>query len=80
MNQVENEVYKLKKELEESGIDLKALSEESYFDEIVFFVDELSEHIDEKMSFESIFMSLRRYSEKINQMVSLLEEEEKILL
>lgn len=80
INKVENEVYNLKKELEESGIDLKSLSEESYFDEIVFFIDELNEHIDEKISFESIFMSLKRYFDKLQQMIALLEEEEKILL
>jgi len=79
MKQTEDQLYKQKQELEEAGIDLKAMSEESYFDEIVFFVDELNENIEEKISFDSVFMSLRRYAEKITVMISLLEKEAKIL-
>lgn len=80
ISQIENDIYNLKKEIEESSLDLKSLSEDSYFDEIVFFVDELNENIDMDISFESIFMSLKRYSDKINILINLLEVEQQIML
>ncbi len=80
VNKLENEIYKLQKEIEETSIDLKSMSEDSYFDEVVFFLDELSENLNEQSSFESILMSLKRYGEKVNGMILLLENEEKILL
>lgn len=76
----ESDIYKLKKEIEEVSIDLKDLSNESYFDEIVFFVDELVKNIDSNIEFNSIFMSLNRYRDKVNTVKVLLEEEQKILL
>lgn len=80
INQVEEDIYKLKREMEEDFIDLKDLSQDSYFDEIVFFCDELKENIDEDMSFESINMSLKSYENKISVLISLLEEEQKIVM
>lgn len=80
ISNLENEIYKLKKSIEETSIDLKSLSEDSYFDEIIFFIDELIENIDTNISFESIFMSLKRYREKINLIKTLLEEEQQIIL
>lgn len=80
VSKVEGDIYKLKKEIEKDSIDLKSLSDDSYFDEIVFFADELVEKIDETISFDSIFMSLNRYKEKINAVKYLLEDEQKILL
>lgn len=77
---IENEIYNLKREIETTSIDLKSLSEDSYFDEIVFFVDELMENVENEISFDSIFMSLNRYREKVTKMMSILEEEQKILL
>lgn len=80
ISQIENDIYLLKREIEETSIDLKSLAEDSYFDEIVFFIDELNENIDQEISFESIFMSLKRYSEKINILINLLENEQQIIL
>ncbi len=80
INELDNDIFKLKKEIDESCLDLKSLSEDSYFDEIVFFVDELTENINSTKSFESIFMSLRNYSTKINILISLLDEEQQIML
>ena len=45
ISNLENEIYKLKKSIEETSIDLKSLSEDSYFDEIIFFIDELIENM-----------------------------------
>lgn len=80
ISKIESEIYKLKKEIEELSIDLKSLADDSYFDEIIFFADELIENIEESVSFDSIFMSLNRYKEKINIIKNLLEEEQKIML
>lgn len=77
---IENDNYKLQKSMEETFLDLKSQANESYFDEIVFFVDELSEKLDTPYSFESIFMSIKKHLEKINTIKTLLEQEEKILL
>ncbi len=76
---LEDEVYKLKKEMDEVLIDLKDLGDKSYFDEIMFFVDELQEDYQNKNIFDSIFMSLKSYREKINRVKILLEEEQKVL-
>ena len=59
---------------------MKDLSSDSYFDEIVFFADELLEKLEEKYSFDSILLSLGRYKEKIKKIIYLLEEEQKKLL
>lgn len=77
---IENDIYNLKRDIEANSIDLKSLSEESYFDEIIFFVDELIENMNSKVSFDSIFMSLGCYREKVTMIMSFLEEEQKILL
>ena len=76
----EDIIYKIKKEIDEIIIDLKDLSSDSYFDEIIFFTDELSKNIDSIISFSSLFMSLDRYKSKVNVVKSLLEDEEKITL
>lgn len=77
---MENDIYETKKVIDETIIDLKSLSTDSYFDEIIFFLDDLVENIDKDLSFESIFMSLKRYQEKVNLVKSLLEEENQIIL
>lgn len=77
---IEDEVYKIRKEIEINCLDLKTLASDSYFDEIIFFVSELNENIDSNISFESIFMSLNRYRDKISTIINFLEEEQKILL
>lgn len=76
---IDDEIYNLKRDIEETIIDLKSLADDGYFDELVFFVDDLVESIDSQVTFESIFMSLRKYKEKINIVKSLLEEEQKII-
>ena len=76
----DTDIYNLKREIETTVIDLKDLANDSYFDEIVFFVDELIENLDDNISFESIFMSLNRYREKVSKIMSYLEEEQKILM
>ena len=80
ISQIADETYKLKKEIEESSIDLKDMSNESYFDEIIFFIDELNDNLETEVSFESIFMSLKKYEEKIKIMINFLEQEQQILL
>ena len=80
IKQVEDVIYDLKRQMDEECIDLKDLSQDSYFDEIVFFCDELKENIDQSMSFESIFMSLKTYENKVSMLISLLEEEQKIVM
>lgn len=76
---VDNEIFKIKKDCEHICLELKNLSEDAYFNEIVFFADELIEKIDSPISFESINISLKRYSDKVNLLLSLLESEAKIL-
>ena len=76
----DTDINNLKREIETTVIDLKDLANDSYFDEIVFFVDELIENLDDNISFESIFMSLNRYREKVSKIMSYLEEEQKILM
>ncbi len=80
ISKIENEIYQLKKVIEESSIDLKGLSEDSYFDEIILFADELTKNINEDISFDSILMSFNHYKGKINTIKHWLEEEQKILL
>lgn len=80
INKVENDIYTLNKEIETVSIDLKDFAQDSYFDEIVFFVDELSENRNQEFSFESILMSLKRYSDKVSAIMDLLEEEQKIMV
>lgn len=75
----ENDIYNIEKQLEETILDLKSLSKDAYFDEITFFVDELSENLAKTNSFDSIFMSLKRYKDKINTLITFLEEEQKII-
>ena len=77
---IEDEIYTVEKEIKSILIDLKDLGNNSYFDEITFFSDEVVENLDKDISFESIFMSLRRYSEKVNMLISLLQKEEQILM
>lgn len=77
---IENDIYNLRKTIEETAIDLKSLSEETYFDEIIFFLDDLVANIDTETSFESIFMSLKTYREKVNLIKMLLEEEQQIII
>lgn len=80
ISNIDNEIYKLRRSIEEITSDLKSLSEESYFDEIIFFVDELLENINTNVSFDSIIMSLKKYQERINSIKLLLEEEEQVLM
>lgn len=80
ISNIENEIYNLKKYIEETAIDIKSLSEETYFKEIIFFLDELLEDLNSDKSFESIFLSLKKYQEKVNLIKNLLEEEQQILL
>ena len=80
ISNIENEIYNLKKYIEETAIDIKSLSEESYFTEIIFFLDELLDNLDNESSFEPIFLSLKNYREKVNLIKNLLEEEQQILL
>lgn len=75
----ENELYNIKKQIEEILLDLKSIADDAYFDEIVFFVDELAENLEEQSNFDSIFMSLKRYKDKINMIIAFLEEEQKII-
>lgn len=80
ISNIENESYKLKKWLEETFGDLKSLAEDGYFDELIFFVDDLNENINNNISFDSIFMSLRSYRDKVNLLKNLLEEQEQIMM
>ena len=75
----ENDIYNIEKHLEETMLDLKSLSSDAYFDEITFFIDELSENLNKTTSFDSIFMSLKRYKDRINMLITFLEEEQKII-
>ena len=76
----EDEIYNLKKQIEEISLDLKDIASNAYFDEITFFVDELAETIDKHTSFDSIFMSLKRYKDKVNMLITFFEEEQKIIM
>lgn len=76
----EEDIYKLKTNLEEITIDLKDIANNAYFDEIVFFVDELNETLEKETSFDSINLSLKHYHERIKTIINYLEEEQKILL
>lgn len=76
----ENDIYKLKKEITEICTNLKDMSRDTFFDEIVFFADEFLENINNISLFDSIFMSLNRYKEKVTTIKNLLEEERNIIL
>ena len=77
---IEDESYRIKKSINELCIDLKGEKEESYFDELTYFVTDLEEKIDTIYSFDSILMSLKRHIERLTTIKNLLEQEEKILL
>ena len=74
----ENENFKIKKQIEDLIIDLKQLADEIYFDEIVFFVDELKENMVKENSFDLIFNLLKSYQTRVNKIKAFLEEEQKI--
>ena len=74
----ENENFKTKKQIEDLMLDLKQLADEIYFDELVFFIDELKENIENTNHFEFIFNSLKNYQTRVNKIKSFLEEEQKI--
>lgn len=80
ISNTENDIYKLKKSISEVCVDLKDLAQDTFFDELIFFADELVENISNPSLFDSIFMSLSRYKEKVNIIKILLEEERKIML
>ncbi len=80
ISKVESEIYNLKKKIDEICTDLKDMSHEAYFDELIFFTDELLDNIDNTSLFDSIFMSLNRYKEKTNIIKNFLEEEQKTIL
>ena len=77
---IEDESYRIRKSINELCIDLKGEKEESYFDELTYFVTDLEEKIDTIYSFDSILMSLKRHIERLTTIKNLLEQEEKILL
>lgn len=75
---IENEIYKLKKEIETKSIDIKDLASDIYFDDIVFFIDELLEN--KTNSFATILKQLNSYKDKVIVILNLLELENKILI
>ena len=79
ISKLSNEIYSLKKEIVNECVSLKDTKDDSYFDEIVFFVDELMDNLDKEYSFDSIFMSLKGYIDKINALILMFEEKEKLL-
>lgn len=74
ISSLENDIYMREKEIKEISIDLKSLANDSYFDEIVFFIDELLENMQERISFDSILMSLKHYQERVQIIISYLED------
>lgn len=80
ISDTESEEYKLRKELEEIAFDLKDLATETYFDEMIFFIDDLLNSLTENISFASIQMSLKSYQETINSILELLELENRIIM
>lgn len=80
ISSVESDIYKLKKSIGEVCVDLKDMAQDTYFDELIFFTDELMENMENASLFDSIFMSLNRYKDKVSIIKNLLEEERKIML
>lgn len=80
ISSVEIDIYKLKKSIGEVCVDLKDMAQDTYFDELIFFTDELMENMENASLFDSIFMSLNRYKDKVSIIKNLLEEERKIML
>ncbi len=78
ISEVSNEIYGLKKDITDLCASLKDTKDDSYFGEIAFFVDELMLNMDKEFSFDSIFMSLRSYLEKINLLITYFEEQSKL--
>lgn len=78
ISDLSNEIYVLKKEIIDECTTLKDMKDDSYFDEIVFFMDELIENLDKEFSFDSLFMSLKSYINKINSLILIFEEQEKL--
>lgn len=73
-------IYKLEKDIQSIILSIKDMAEEVYFDELIFFVDELNESIKSSVDFNSIFISIKKYKERISKVLKHLEEKEKILL
>lgn len=73
-------IYKLEKDIQSIILSIKDMAEEVYFDELIFFVDELNESIKSSVDFNSIFISIKKYRERISKVLKHLEEKEKILL
>jgi len=78
ISELSNEIYGLKKDITDLCTSLKDTKDDSYFGEIAFFVDELMLNMDKEFSFDSIFMSLRSYLEKINLLITYFEEQSKL--
>lgn len=76
----EEDIYLLRKDIDENTVVLKDMSGEIYFDSIVFFVDDFLSNIDNNFSFNTIFWELNNYKNKIKLIKNLLDEEQKIML
>lgn len=73
-------IYSLEKDIESLSLSLKDMAEEVYFDELIFFIDELNESIQGKIDFNGISMSIKNHKEKITKVLKQLENKEQILL
>lgn len=78
ISEVSNEIYELKKDITDLCDSLKDTKDDCYFSEIAFFADEFILNIDKEFSFDSIFMSLKSYLEKINLLITFFEEQSKL--
>ncbi len=75
---LEDDIYKLKNELEELQIDLKTLANDSYFQEFKNYNLDIDNNDDDSV-IKGIFMALHKYKDKVSQILELLNNEEKIL-
>lgn len=76
----EEDIYLLRKDIDENSVVLKDMSGEIYFDGIIFFVDDFLSNIDNNFSFNTIFWELNTYKSKIKLIKNLLDEEQKVML
>lgn len=72
---VEQKIYNYEKEIRQSINDLKILGEDSYFDELSIFLEDLQDNLKE-VSFSYILGAVKKYREQVRLIISYFQEKE----
>lgn len=75
----DDEIYNLRKEIKDVLRELKDLSNDAYNQELVNYI-EMLENDEFSISLDDLLISLKRYKERVNKILKLLEEEQDINL